>query len=91
MYGSSLNDTVDLPNVLLENYTFVSCDNPSNTRNGGVGLFYKNDLPIKIRDSLSFDGSIVVEIVIGRKKVFFTIIYKSPSHYYESPHNLGCV
>ena len=31
--GTSLNDTVDLPNVLLENYTFVSCNNPSNTRN----------------------------------------------------------
>ena len=43
---------------------------------GTMELFYKNDLPIKIKDE-----SIVVEIVIGRKKVFFTIIYKSPSHY----------
>ena len=45
-------------------------------------LFYKNDLPIKIREDLLFDGSIVIEIVIGREKVFFTVIYKSPSHYH---------
>ena len=65
---------------MLENYKFVSCNNPSNTRRGGVGLFYKNDLPIKIRNDLSFDESIVVEVVFGRKKIFFTVIYKSPSH-----------
>ena len=65
---------------MLENYNLVSCNNPSNTRRGGVGLFYKNDLPIKIRNDLSFDKSIIVEVVFGRKKIFFTDIYKSPSH-----------
>ena len=65
----------------------MSCNNRSNTRNGGVGLFCKNDLPIKIRDDLSFDESIVVEIVIGRKKIFFTVVYKSPSHCYGSPQS----
>ena len=35
---------------------------------------------IKIRNDLSFDESIVVEVVFGRKKKFFTVIYKSPSH-----------
>ena len=64
---------------MLENYNFVSCNNPSNTRRG-VDLFYKNDLPIKIRNDLSFDESIVVEVVFGRKKIFFTVMYKSPSH-----------
>ena len=42
-----------------------------------------DDLPIKIRDDLSFDESIVIGIVIGRKKVFFTVIYKSPSPQFE--------
>ena len=45
---TSLNDTVDLPDEMLGNYTFVSCNSPSNTRRGGVGLFYKNDLPVQI-------------------------------------------
>ena len=37
------------------------CKNPTNVRNGGVGLFYKNSLPIKIRNDLANDESIVVE------------------------------
>ena len=34
---TSLDDTVELPDVMLENDNFVSCNNPSNTRRGGVG------------------------------------------------------
>ena len=45
----SLNNTVEIPVPLLENYTFVSKNNPSNTRHGGVGLFYKNSLPLLVR------------------------------------------
>ena len=82
---TSLNDTVDLPDIMLENYSFVSCNNPCNTRRGGVGLFYKNDLPIKIRNDLSFDESIVVELVFGREKIFFTVLYKSPSDSHGTP------
>ena len=77
---TSVDDTVELPDVMLGNDNFVSCNNPSYTRRGGVGIIYKNDLPIKIRNDLSFDESIVVEAAFGRKKIFFTVIYKSPSH-----------
>ena len=52
---TSLNDTVDLPDEMLENYTFVPCNSPSNTIRGDVGVFYKNDLPVKIRTDLSFE------------------------------------
>ena len=52
---TGLDDTVELPDVMLENCNFVLYNNPSNTRRRGVGLFYKNDLPIKIRNDLSFD------------------------------------
>ena len=67
---TSLNDLVELPGTLLHEYTFVSANNPANTRRGGVGLFYKNSLPIVIRNNLSFDESIVVELKLGRKKYF---------------------
>ena len=57
---TNLNDSVKLPETLLNDYTFVSANNSANTRHGGVGLFYKNSLPVKIRSDLSFDESIVV-------------------------------
>ena len=46
-----------------------------NTRNGGVGLFYKNSLPVIVRNDLSFDESIVVELKFGRKKIYSLLFY----------------
>ena len=51
---TSLNDSVELPETLLNDYTFVPANNPANTRNGGVGLLYKNSLPVIVRNDLSF-------------------------------------
>ena len=56
-----------------------------NTRHGGVGLFYKNSLPVIPRHDLSFNESIVIELKFGRKKIFFTVIYRSPSSDRSSP------
>ena len=68
---TSLNDSVELPETLLNDYTFVPANSSANTRHGGVGLFYKNSLPVIIRNDLSFDESIVVELKFGLKKIFF--------------------
>ena len=65
--------------------TFIPANNPANSRNGGVGLFYKNSLPVVIRKDLSFDESIVVELKFGRKKIFFTVLYRSLSSNHTSP------
>ena len=66
----SLNDRVELPEPLLNEYTFVAANNPANRRHGGVGFFYRNSLPVVVRNDLSFDESIVVELKFGRKNIF---------------------
>ena len=81
---TSLNDSVELPEPLLNDYTFVHANNPANTRRGGVGLFYKNSFPVVVRNDLSFDETIVVEIKLGRKKIFFTVLYRSPAFNHTS-------
>ena len=81
---TGLNDSIELPDSLLDDYTFVSSNNPANTRHGGVGLFFKNSLPVKVRNDLSFDESIVVELRFGRKKIFFTTLYRSPAFNHTS-------
>ena len=70
---TSLNDSIKLPDILLNDYTFVQPKNPTNTRHGGVGLFYKNSLPIKIRNDLSSNESIVVDL----KFFLYSVISKS--------------
>ena len=81
---TSLNDSVELPETLLNNYTFVPVNSPANTRHWGVGLFFKNTLPIIIRNDLPFDESIVVELKFGRKKCFFTVLYRSSAFNHNS-------
>ena len=82
---TSLTDSL-LPCVPeVEGYTFEPANHPDNVTHGGVGLFYKNSLPIVVRRDLSFSESIVIELKFGRKKVFFTVLYRSPSSAYGSP------
>ena len=66
--------------------TLVPVNNPANTRRGGVGLFYKNSLPVVIRNDLSFEESIVAELKFGRKKKCFTVLYRSPAFDHNSPN-----
>ena len=82
---TSLNDSVELPDTLLYDYTFVTGRNPVSSRNGGVGLFYKNSLPVIVRNDLSFGESIVVELKFGRKKYFLLFLYRTPSFNHTSP------
>ena len=82
---TSLNDSVELPETLLSEYIFVPANNPANTRHGGVGLFYKNSLPVIVRNDLSFNESIVVELKFGPQNIFFTVLYRNPSSNHTSP------
>ena len=42
-------------------------------------------MPIIVRNDLSFPESLVVEIGIGKKKIFFSVIYRSPANKYGTP------
>ena len=55
-------------------------DHPRDTKQGGVCLYFKGDLPIKRRTDLEImDETIVAEISIKRKKIIFVVTYRSPS------------
>ena len=75
----SLNDQMEIPNPLMEGYNFEPLNHPSGNKRGGVGIFYKETLPLKVRRDLSFDECLVSEIHIGKKKIFHSVIYRSPS------------
>ena len=64
--------------------SFEPANHPLNIKHGGVGILYKNYLPLNVRRDLSFDKSIVVELKFGRKKFFLTVLYRSPSFNHAS-------
>ena len=81
---TSLNDSVELPETLLDDYTFLPSNNPANVTHGGVGLLFKNSLPVIVRNDLPFDESIVIELKFGRKKIFFIVLYRRPAFNHNS-------
>ena len=81
---TSLNDSIQVPENALPGYKFHSCNHPDGDRNGGVGIFFKDSLPLRIRDDLAFDEVIVSELIFGRKKIFFTVLYRNPQHTAQS-------
>ena len=55
-------------------------DHPSNTKTGGVCLYYREGLAIKRRKDLEIlQETVVAEIHIGRKKILFCTTYRSSS------------
>ena len=77
---TSLNTETVVPENAIAGYAFHPLNHPSGGRHGGVGIFYKETLPLRVRLDLSFDECLVSELRFGRKKIFFTVIYRNPAH-----------
>ena len=71
---SSDNDNLELPG-----YNLVRADNPTNTKRGGVCIYYHNSLPLKVIDIQFLNECINFEIRIGGKLCSFLCLYRSPS------------
>ena len=55
-------------------------DKAPNIRNGGVCLYFKESLPIKQRNDLQkLPETIVAEIKLKKKKIFFVLSYRHPN------------
>ena len=69
----------DDDNLSIPGYNFERRDHPSNIRRGGVGIYYKECLPLKILDITYLQECLNFEIKIGRKTCNFVCLYRSPS------------
>ena len=68
---TSLNATIEVTENILPGYKFYPCYHPDGNRSGGVGIFYKESLPLNIRHDLSFEECIVSELSFGCKNIFY--------------------
>ena len=63
----------------IPGYTLVRKDHPSDTKRGGVCLYFKTCLPVKIVDFCFLTECINFEITIENKLCNFIFLYRSPS------------
>ena len=77
-----LNSDIKNEDIYIDGFSteIYRNDHPSNSKTGGVCVYFRENLPIKRRGDLEFLQEIVVaEINFSRKKIFFVAIYRSLS------------
>ena len=68
------NDNLEIPG-----YNLFRSDHPSNNKRGGVCIYYKASLPVRVIDICFLQECIIFEVMIGDKQCNFVALYRSPS------------
>ena len=71
--------TEDDGNLQIPGYDLIRSGHPSNSKRGGVAIYYKNFLPLKLIDVNYLSESILFELQIGSKICKFISLYRSTS------------
>ena len=66
--------------IKIDGYSLIRSDHPSDSKKGGVCIYYKEHIPLILRDDINtLDNCLVTEIRSQNEKCFLTCIYRSPS------------
>ena len=70
---------LDDDNLVISGYNLIRPDHPSNTKRGGVCLYYKNYLPPRVLIISYLKECRNFELKIRDKSCNFIVLYRSPS------------
>ena len=66
--------------IKIDAYNLIRSDHPSDSKKGGVYIYYKEHIPLILRDDINtLDNCLVTEIRSQNEKCFLTCIYRSLS------------
>ena len=65
--------------VDVQGYNLVRADHPDNTKRGGVCIYYKESLPVRVINLPYFKEALLLEMSFSKKKVIVSVVYRSPS------------
>ena len=74
-----LDSTVDPNNLLINGYNLLRADHPDNVKRGGVCLYYRENLTLRLVDTTYIEQCILCEINIQNTTGYVAVIYRSPS------------
>ena len=87
-----LDSTVsqDDENIMINGYSLLRADHPSNSKRGGVCFYFKEHLPLSRRNDLRIlQEYLLTEIIVDNEKCFFTCLYRSPNQNHEELENFS--
>ena len=63
----------------IDGYNLVSAGHPNNIKRGGVCIYYKESLPVRVISLPYLREALLLEMAYNKKKVIVFVIYRSPS------------
>ena len=78
---SYLNSTIlsNDQNLCLDSYKLICSDHPKNIKQGGVCIYYREILPVKVIQINYLSECLVCEINYDNKNIFIVTLYRSAS------------
>ena len=64
---------------MIEGYNLIRSDHSSNTKRGGVCIYYKESLAVRIVNITSLTEYVVCEVTIQNRKGYAGVVYRFPS------------
>ena len=64
---------------MLDGYKLIRSDHPSNTKRGGVCIYYKESLAVRLVDIISLHECLVCEVTVQNIKGYIAVMYRPPS------------
>ena len=69
----------DDKDLMLDGYKLIRSDHPSNTKRGGVCIYYKESLAVRLVGIISLPECLVCEVTVQNIKGYIVVMYRSPS------------
>ena len=69
--------------INIEGYQLIHADHPNNVKSGGVCIYYKESLPVRVINLPYFKEALLLEMNHNNKKVLVSVIHRSPSQNYD--------
>ena len=74
-----LDSSIDDISLEISGYYLIRSDYPSNKKRGGICIYYKNFLPLKVTGVRLWEECIAFDLIISNKLCSFVAVYRSPS------------
>ena len=74
-----LDSSIDVESLEIPGYYLIRSDHPSNKKRGGICIYYKNFLPLKVTGVRLLEECIAFDLIISNKLCSFVALYRSPS------------
>ena len=75
---------------MINSYSLLRADHPSNSKRGRVCLYFKEHLLLIRRNDVSIlQECLVTEFIVDNENYFFTCLYRSPNQNHEELENFN--